>query len=110
MARGASRASAEAADLKKFAFISGVSPSGAGIRSNSEHFSVLKKVLVGLGCSFWHWWMHTPEAKCHEVVKTPLAKSAQARRRAGGGGALGADGQGCLDPRAVTGHICWYLK
>ncbi|CAK9044199.1 unnamed protein product [Durusdinium trenchii] len=52
----------EAAELTKFAFTSGASPSG-----------------VGLGCSFWDWWMHTPEA----------------RRRAGGGGAVGANGQGC---------------
>lgn len=50
----------EAADLKTFSF--GTSPCGAG-----------------LGCSFWHWWAHSPEA----------------RRRAGGGGAVGANGRGC---------------
>lgn len=51
----------EAADLKAFSF-GATAPSGAG-----------------LGCSFWHWWAHTPEA----------------RLRAGGGGAVGANGRGC---------------
>jgi len=33
----------------------------------------------GLGCSFWQWWTYNPEA----------------RRRAGGGGAVGGNGKGC---------------
>ncbi|CAJ1440831.1 unnamed protein product [Effrenium voratum] len=63
-----------------------VEPSAEIILSSWLEAADLKKVSfgsapagAGIGCSLWQWWAHNPEA----------------RRRAGGGGAIGADGRGC---------------